>query len=48
MEYMGEAFLQLGQVDKAREQLTAIERRCGVDCREYALLDAEIKRYLEN
>ena len=47
MEYMGEAFLQLGQVDKAREQLTAIEKRCGVDCREYALLDAEIQRYLK-
>jgi len=46
MEYMGEAFLQLDQVDKAREQLTAIEKRCGVNCREYTMLDTEIKRYL--
>lgn len=46
MEYMGEAFLQLGQVDKAREQLSEIERRCGRDCREYALLKAEIDQYV--
>ena len=45
MEYMGEAFLQLGLVDKAREQLAAIEERCGKDCREYAMLKAEIGRY---
>jgi len=41
-EYMGEAFLQLGQIDKAREQLTEIERRCGTDCREYAMLKEQI------
>ncbi|MDD9908127.1 MAG: tetratricopeptide repeat protein [Ahrensia sp.] len=41
-EYMGEAFLQLGQVDKAREQLAEIEKRCGADCREYAMLQEQI------
>lgn len=46
MEYMGEAFLQLGQVDKAREQLTAIERRCGKGCREYSMLDQQIRNHL--
>ncbi|MEL6505833.1 MAG: tetratricopeptide repeat protein [Pseudomonadota bacterium] len=46
-EYMGEAFLQLGQVDKAREQLAEIEKRCGTDCREYALLKTEIDRYVK-
>ena len=46
MEYMGEAFLQLGQVDKAREQLAEIEKRCGTDCREYAMLQTEIDKYL--
>jgi len=46
-EYMGEAFLQLGQVDKAKEQLAEIKNRCGADCREYALLDAEINKYLK-
>ena len=44
-EYMGEAFLMLGQVDKAREQLVEIERRCGTDCREYALLAKEIEAF---
>lgn len=44
-EYMGEAFLQLGQVDKAREQLAEIEKRCGTDCREYAMLKGQIEGY---
>ena len=47
MEYMGEAFLQLGQVDKARQQLGEIEKRCGTDCREYVMLDREINAYLK-
>ncbi len=46
-EYMGEAFLQLGQIDKAKEQLTEIEKRCGVGCREYALLKAEIDKAVQ-
>ena len=46
MEYMGEAFLQLNQVDKAREQLAEIEKRCGKDCREYTMLETEINRHL--
>jgi len=38
-EYLGEAYIQLGQLEKAREQLTQIERICGnKTCREYALL----------
>lgn len=43
-EYMGEAFLQLGQVDEARNQLAEIGKRCGTDCREYAMLKREIDR----
>ncbi|NKB54441.1 MAG: tetratricopeptide repeat protein [Rhizobiaceae bacterium] len=46
MEYMGEAFLQLGKVDKAREQLAEIEKRCGKDCREYSMLETEINRHI--
>ena len=46
MEYMGEAFLQLDQVDKARNMLSEIEKRCGKDCREYTMLETEIDRYL--
>ncbi|MFD0916376.1 tetratricopeptide repeat protein [Pseudahrensia aquimaris] len=43
-EYMGEAYLQLGRVDMAREQLAEIEKRCGTDCAEYAMLEKEIAR----
>ncbi|MEE9376186.1 MAG: tetratricopeptide repeat protein [Rhizobiaceae bacterium] len=46
MEYMGEAFLQLNQVDKARQQLSEIQKRCGIDCREYSMLKSEIDRHL--
>lgn len=38
-EYLGEAYIQLGQLEKAREQLTQIQRICGNQtCREYAML----------
>jgi tetratricopeptide (TPR) repeat protein len=38
-EYLGEAYIQLGQLEKAREQLTQIERICGANpCREYSIL----------
>ncbi len=47
-EYMGEAFLQLGQVDKAREQLGEIANRCGTSCREYTLLETQINKYATN
>ncbi len=45
-EYMGEAFLELGKVDEAKEQLAEIEKRCGRGCREYAMLDERISDYL--
>ncbi len=41
-EYMGEAFLQIGRVDLAREQLAEIASRCGVTCDEYAALERQI------
>lgn len=34
-EYLGEAHLQAGQPDKAREQLKELERLCGRSCDEY-------------
>ncbi len=38
-EYLGEAYIQLGLLEKAREQLTQIERICGnLTCREYSML----------
>ena len=41
-EYLGEAYLQSGQPDKAREQLNALERICGRECEEYRDLAAAI------
>lgn len=46
-EYLGEAQLQLGDVDAAREQLAEIEKRCGKGCAEYAELSAQIDAYLK-
>jgi tetratricopeptide (TPR) repeat protein len=46
-EYMGEAYLQQGNVDAAKEQLAEIEKRCGKGCREYALLAEQIDDYLK-
>ena len=34
-EYLGEAYVIKGDVEKAREQLRAIETICGTDCEEY-------------
>jgi tetratricopeptide (TPR) repeat protein len=34
-EYLGEAYLQLGQLDKAKEQLDALDRICFFPCEEY-------------
>jgi len=34
-EYIGEAYLQLGQLDKAREHLDALDRLCFFSCEEY-------------
>jgi tetratricopeptide (TPR) repeat protein len=44
-EYLGEAYLQLGDVVSAREQLSEIEKRCGTTCGEHTMLDAQIDAY---
>jgi tetratricopeptide (TPR) repeat protein len=46
-EYMGEAYLQQGNVVAAKEQLTEIEKRCGKGCEEYAELAKQIDDYLK-
>lgn len=46
-EYMGEAYLQQGNVAAAREQLSEIEKRCGKGCSEYALLAEQIEAYVK-
>ena len=44
-QYLGEAFLQLGQPDRAREQLGEIAKRCGTACEDYRLLAEEIAKF---
>jgi predicted Zn-dependent protease len=44
-QYLGEAFLQIGDVARAREQLAEIASRCGVACEDYQLLAEEIARF---
>lgn len=46
-EYLGEAYLQQGNVAAARQQLSEIEKRCGRGCREYALLAEQIDAYVK-
>lgn len=43
--YLGEAYLQKGEPDKAREQLAEIKTRRGIDCEEYAELASQIEAY---
>lgn len=44
-QYLGEAFLQIGQPEKAKEQLAEIAKRCGVACEDYQLLADEIAKF---
>ncbi len=44
-QYLGEAYLQIGDPARAREQLAEIARRCGTACEDYAALAEEIAKY---
>jgi tetratricopeptide (TPR) repeat protein len=44
-QYLGEAYLQMGAPDQAKEQLAEIAKRCGVACEDYQLLSQEIAKY---
>jgi len=44
-QYLGEAFLQIGEPDKAKEQLAEIAKRCGTACEDYQLLADEIAKF---
>ena len=41
-EYLGEAYVQIGRIDLAREQLGEIEKRCGTACEPYVDLNEAI------
>jgi tetratricopeptide (TPR) repeat protein len=45
-EYLGEGYLQKGDVASAREQLMEIAERCGDACEEYGKLEKAIVTYV--
>jgi predicted Zn-dependent protease len=47
-QYLGEAYLQIGDVTRAREQLAEIGRRCGTACEDYTALADEIAKFTPN
>ena len=44
-EYLGEAYLMVGNVGKAKDELAALDRLCFFPCGEYSDLKAAISRY---
>lgn len=46
--YLGEAFLEKGDLAKAREQLGEIAARCGTSCSEHQELSAQIDAYAKS
>lgn len=44
-QYLGEAYLQIGDTARAREQLAEIAKRCGTACEDYTSLAEEIAKY---
>lgn len=43
-QYLGEAYLQVGDVEGAKEQLAEIAKRCGTACEDYTALAEQIAR----
>ena len=44
--YLGEAYLEQGKVDMAKEQLAEIKKRCGNSCVEFTTLSGQIKSFV--
>jgi hypothetical protein len=44
-EYLGEAYLMSGNLDKAKEQLRTLDKLCFFSCKEYDLLKKAIADY---
>ena len=44
-EYLGELYLQLGQLEKAEERLSVLDKECFFGCREYDKLEQAIEEY---
>jgi tetratricopeptide (TPR) repeat protein len=44
-EYLGELYLQLGQLDKAQERLQVLDKACFFGCKEFDKLEKAIETY---
>jgi tetratricopeptide (TPR) repeat protein len=44
-EYLGEAYLQTGNLDKAKEQLRTLDKLCFFACKEYTMLKKAVADY---
>lgn len=44
-EYLGELYLQTGQLDKAEERLAVLDKACFFGCKQYTMLKKSIKAY---
>ena len=44
-EYLGELYLQLGQLEKAEERLSVLDKECFFGCDEYDKLEQAIEEY---
>lgn len=44
-EYLGELYLETGQLDKAEERLRVLDKACFWGCKEYGDLKADIESY---
>lgn len=47
-EYLGELYLQLDQLDKARERLAVLDSECFFGCKEFDKLEEAIENYVKN
>ena len=44
-EYLGEAYLQVGNLDKAKEELRTLDKLCFFSCKEFAMLKKAVAEY---
>jgi tetratricopeptide (TPR) repeat protein len=45
LEYSGELYLQLGQIEKAEQRLATLNKACFLPCSEYTELKKAVERY---
>lgn len=44
-EYLGEAYLQVGNLDKAKDELRALDKLCFFSCKEFTMLKRAVADY---